>query len=354
VFPLRSRTRKEFELWKQAVGLWQDPAPLRDIAAMEWLRRRLIAQRVYKPAGQSEISTIAMEPDGLTDWLAGFLTGEAHFGIHEGAIRLALNVRADDLPLLRALSLAMGAGTVGGPYVNRGSNPAAKWSVTRTSDLLDLANRLDQRVRGRKAVEFEIWQRAVRIRADTSTPAARRRRLIDAAGAELIELRRYRPGGEPPSAKSRRLQRMYEQNGVWLALLREWAAAESGPLTAMAYQRARHSDWPARNTLTLRFGSWYDALAAAGLKHRAALSPDARDLRLRGGTQARAERRRRQRARVIAAFRRCQQTLGRPPGPSEYARWRLHNDPAAPTFGTAYRHFPGGWSELRAAAVSAA
>ena len=56
-----------------------------------------------------------------------------------------------------------------------------------------------------------------------------------------------------------------------------------------------------------------------------------------------------QRDRVIDAVRRCAASLGRLPGPTEYARWRFHNDPGAPTFVTAYQLFPGGWSELHAA-----
>jgi hypothetical protein len=213
-----------------------------------------------------------------------------------------------------------------------------------------LAARLDGLIPGRKAKEFEVWRRAVAARADEGRPREERRRIIDEARRELGQLRRYRPGAPLPSAKNRTVQRMYQQNVAWLALLREWAADEPGPLTGEKYQRARLAGWPSRNTLARRFGSWYDALAAAGLSERAALSPDMRDARLRGGEPAREERRRLQRERVVAALRLCEQSLGRSPGPTEYARWRLHNDPDAPSFGTAYRHFPGGWSELLAAA----
>jgi hypothetical protein len=88
-------------------------------------------------------------------------------------------------------------------------------------------------------------------------------------------------------------------------------------------------------------------LTAAGLSDRAALQPDERDKRIAGGAQGREERRRIQRDRVIDAVRRCAASLGRLPGPTEYARWRFHNDPGAPTFVTAYRLYPGGWSELQ-------
>jgi hypothetical protein len=54
---------------------------------------------------------------------------------------------------------------------------------------------------------------------------------------------------------------------------------------------------------------------------------------------------------VIDAIQRCAAALGHLPGPTECARWRFHNDPAAPTFVTAYRLFPGGWHQLQAAAA---
>jgi hypothetical protein len=173
--------------------------------------------------------------------------------------------------------------------------------------------------------------------------------LIDEAAQELVELRRYRPGPPPPAARTRRLQRMYEQNRSWVALLRKWAEGEPGTLSAMNYQRWRSHGDPSRNTLALRFGSWYDALDAAGLAGRAALAPELRDARTRGGEVRRAERRDVQRERAIAAAIQCAAALGRFPGPTEFARWRIHNKVDAPTFATAYRLFPGGWSELVAA-----
>jgi hypothetical protein len=58
--------------------------------------------------------------------------------------------------------------------------------------------------------------------------------------------------------------------------------------------------------------------------------------------------------RLGVVLKRCADALGRFPGPTEYARWRLHNDPGAPSFGTAYRLFPGGWGELKAACAASA
>jgi hypothetical protein len=80
------------------------------------------------------------------------------------------------------------------------------------------------------------------------------------------------------------------------------------------------------------------------------LTPAARDARLAACADARAERRTASRERTIEAVRRCAAALGRFPGPTEYARWRFHNDPGAPSFGTAYRLFPDGWQQIAGAA----
>ena len=226
------------------------------------------------------------------------------------------------------------------------------WNVTRTSELVDLARRLEGQVPGRKALELEVWREAVEARADRALSRERRRAIIDDAESRLRELRRYRPGAPPQSPKNRRLQRMYEQNRSWIALLRRWAAEEPGALSVMNYDRWRPAGSPTRNTLATRFGSWYDALDAAGLADRAAAMPSERDARLRGGEVRRAERRIAQRERKIAAVTRCAAALGHFPGPTQYARWRLHNETDAPAVATAYQLFDGGWAELRDACQS--
>jgi hypothetical protein len=348
--PLRSRKRQDFDVWTAAVELWCGSAENR-VERMRELRHSIRDARRYVATAACK-SAVERETAGFDDWLAGFIAGDGYLGIAGGDVRLTLKLRADEAPVLAWIRECTGMGNICGPYPNRAAHPSLAWNVTRAADLLALADRLDRRVPGRKGREFAVWRRAVVAHADRSSPARQRRQLIDRAEQELVALRRYRPGPPPPAAKTRRLQRMYEQNGVWIALLREWAEEEPGPLSAETYQRARRAGWPSRNTLAARFGSWYDALDAAGLASRAALAPEARDARLRGGELRRAERRQEQRERVIAALRRCAAAFERFPGPTEYARWRLHNDPGAPSFGTAYRLFPGGWDELQAACAA--
>jgi hypothetical protein len=59
---------------------------------------------------------------------------------------------------------------------------------------------------------------------------------------------------------------------AYLDVLRAFAGeVPDGRLTCTAYAHARasHPEWPTRNTLSLAFGSWEQALGAAGLGARA-------------------------------------------------------------------------------------
>ena len=67
---------------------------------------------------------------------------------------------------------------------------------------------------------------------------------------------------------------------AYIDVLRAFAdEVVDGKLTCTAYAQARagHPDWPTRNTLALAFGSWEQALAAAGLSSRASAWRRARD-----------------------------------------------------------------------------
>jgi hypothetical protein len=59
---------------------------------------------------------------------------------------------------------------------------------------------------------------------------------------------------------------------AYLDVLRAFAGElPDGRLTCTAYAHARasHPEWPTRNTLALAFGTWQQALDAAGLGARA-------------------------------------------------------------------------------------
>jgi Homing endonuclease associated repeat len=111
--------------------------------------------------------------------------------------------------------------------------------------------------------------------------------------------------------------------------------------TKYARWRGRGSGQPTRSTIVRQFGSWNQALAAAGLGARAARAP-----RPAGGEERRQAHRREQRAKVVAAVHRFEREHGRRPGAVEFFRWRLESAIDGPTQGTVYRLFPGGWAEV--------
>lgn len=251
--PLRSRKRLDFSVWSAAVRCWNGSDRDR-VARMQNHRRAIASARAYTAHAQTRQSA-GVAAAGFDDWLGGFVAGDGCFDISGRAPRLTVRLRADDRALLEGIRKMTCAGNVNGPYVNAGAHPSLAWNVTRTSELMDIGERLEGRIPGRKRLEFAVWRLAVEARADGTKTTSERRRAIEEATRDLKALRRYRPGAAVPPAKTRRLQRMYAQNGAWIVLLREWASTERGSLTAEAYGGARQAGWPTRNTLTRRFGS---------------------------------------------------------------------------------------------------
>jgi hypothetical protein len=123
-------------------------------------------------------------------------------------------------------------------------------------------------LRGRKRRDFEAWRVGA---AEYARGRDRDEAVIAAAAASLARARAYverpleLPAREPPTE-------------AYIDVLRAFAGeVPGGRLTCTAYThaRARHPEWPTRNTLAMAFGSWERALAAAGLGARA--SPWRRD-----------------------------------------------------------------------------
>jgi hypothetical protein len=127
-------------------------------------------------------------------------------------------------------------------------------------------------LRGRKRREFEVWREAAQERAFArmaGRPWDRAR--VQRVSGQLTALRAYR-GPRHPAHPAARATAAGQAWRAYIDVLRAFAdEALGGKLTCTAYTRARtgHPEWPTRNTLTIAFGTWEKALAAAGLGARA-------------------------------------------------------------------------------------
>jgi hypothetical protein len=137
-------------------------------------------------------------------FIAGFLEGEAHFGITEGnggqsfAPFVTMRLRDDDADLVAWLRRTTGLGLIRPIAARATSKPQVEWRVQTQADCIALAAILGEfPVRGRRRGEVEIWRRAVE--AWTSWPGERAlvlRRLRE----RLRESRRFRPPDDRPLA----------------------------------------------------------------------------------------------------------------------------------------------------------
>jgi hypothetical protein len=285
--------------------------------------------------------------DRLAPFLAGFASAEAHFGASSaGSPIFVVNVRSDDGPLLRCFRDAVHAGYLRDVAPAGRSQAATSWRVGRLSELRRLVGVLDEcPPRGRVAGVYAAWRELVLL---DPRPGDARRRLA----AEVRRRRAYRPGLElsaPEDAGERARRRCLEA-------LDSWSEAAPGGASSGAYEAWRRScapDAPTRNTVAAAFGSWREALTAAGIGSSTAM-PATRVAAIQAGSAAsRARRRRSQRRRVLATVQECIAALGREPRASEFLRWRTFNAPESPCQMTIYRVFPGGWMEVLACARAA-
>jgi hypothetical protein len=206
----------------------------------------------------------------LLAYLGGFFSGEGCFGLASLQPRAVVKLRRDDRGILELFAERFGIGAVRDqrPYGN--PNPSATWLIC-AGDEMGAAVRLFEAamLRGRKRREFEVWREAAEERvwarmARRPPDRARIGRALD----RLTALRAYRPAPEPvaATAPAREARRAY------IDVLRAFAdGVPDGRLTCTAYTlaRASHPEWPTRNTLTVAFGTWEQALDAAGLGARA-------------------------------------------------------------------------------------
>jgi hypothetical protein len=277
-FPLRARKRRDFEIWARAVDRWaavpydaDADRPFHDEMADDAGALRLVRRYVNSPP-----PALDGPASDLLPYLGGFFSGEGCFGLSGLRPRAVVKLRRDDRGILELFAERFGIGAVRDhrPYGN--PNPSVTWLIC-AGDEMPLAVRLFEAavLRGRKRREFDVWREAAeeRVWARMARRPTDRARLGRTA-ERLAALRAYHAPPEPFVATwaARDARRAY------IDVLRAFAdEVPDGRLTCTAYAHARagHPEWPTRNTLAHAFGSWEQALGAAGLGARA--SPWRRD-----------------------------------------------------------------------------
>jgi hypothetical protein len=270
-FPLRARKRRDFEIWARAVDRWSSLpyARERDLgfhAAMTADAARIRRVRRYVDCPPP---ALAGAPPDLLAYLGGFFSGEGCFGLTALQPRAVIKLRRDDRSILELFAGHFALGKVREHAAYGNPNPSATWLICATDELAAAVHLFETaQLRGRKRREFEVWREAAHERAFAKIGGRRwDRSRIQQVADGLRELRVYR---EPRDAIQTVSQSDAEREArrAYIAVLQTFAAeVTDGALTCSAYARARsrHPEWPTRNTIALAFGSWADALRAAGL-----------------------------------------------------------------------------------------
>jgi hypothetical protein len=340
-WPLLGKAGRQFEIWRRAVELWVAYGGACD--ALAPLAADL--RRLHRGVTPVECAVDITEP-ALAAFLAGFASAEAHFGVTEhGSVFFVINLREDDRPLVRLFQETFRAGDLKEVPAYRSSKPAVSWRVGRREDLRRLVRWLDQfPPRGRAGHVYAAWRELV-VSEELSGFA--RRELA----SEVRRRRRFQPGLDLLDRTPRSTRRRQRARN---ALLR-WAESTDYPGSSQDYERWRKSAGrgaPSRNTIAAAYGSWLRALETAGLDTTRA-HPPARVAAIReGSSRGRAQRRARNRRRILAAVRRCIAEIGHAPSATEFLRWRAEHARGTPSQMTVYRTFPGGFDEVLAAAAA--
>jgi hypothetical protein len=274
-FPLRARKRHDFEIWANAVDRWV-ASPYRASAGRAFhaeMARDAAALHHVRRYVKSPPSALDGPAGDLLAYLGGFVSGEGYFGLSGLQPRAVVKLRRDDRAILELFAERFGIGTVRDHAAYGGGNPSATWVVCATDEMGEAVRLFEAaQLRGRKRREFEVWREAAEERAFARL-AGRRwdRARVEYVAGRLTALREYRhpvhppgPAGTEVAARDARL--------AYVDVLRAFAAeVPDGKLTSTKYTRSRagHPEWPTRNTLARAFGTWEEALAAAGLGSRA-------------------------------------------------------------------------------------
>lgn len=269
----RGRKLKEYEIWREAVSLWNARRYGLAVAAQERMARLAadlkIARQYRPPRG---VVAPLVDPYAL-HYFVGFFSAEGSFGLSARAARFVIKLRRDDRPLLDAFCRDFEMGSLCDVNTPPPWSPAAVWQVTSAANVLRGVGIFDDAVLlGRKKRQFDAWRPGAEAVAratitGTSVDAA----LVAMARRALSRATAYSHprdrGTLDPGYSTART--------VYIDVLRNWAASTDGPLSCTAYQAARkmHRHWPKRDTIAFAFGGWYEALRCAGLEDRAARRP---------------------------------------------------------------------------------
>jgi hypothetical protein len=339
--PPLGKAAAQFDLWRLAVEAWATNGGASPALPVFAARMRELHRSVVPVPCPVDITEAELMP-----FLAGFASAEAHFGASDqGSPAFVINLRADDGPLLGLFHRTLGVGHLRDIAPAGSSRAALSWRVGRLSELRRLVEFFEAyRPRGRAGYVYAAWRELVRLELRTSTirralaiEVRRRRRFV--AGRDRIER---------ASVAERRRTRCEEA-------LRRWARSDDYPGSVLDYERWRRSSGrgaPSRSTIAAAFGSWLAALETVGLQTAASHSRERVAAITSGSARHHAAQRARSRRAIIAAVRRCIEEIGHEPAATEFLRWRAERAPESPCQMTIYRHFPGGFAEVLAAASS--
>jgi hypothetical protein len=205
------------------------------------------------------------------NYFAGFFSGEGSFNLSGRRARFVIKLRRDDRPLLDAFCRDFAIGSVVNVSAIEPWSPAAVWHVTGAGDLLRGIDLFDSApLLGRKARQYRAWRPGAHAAAEAIIEKRPlNERLVDQSRRALAHATAYRA----PRTPLRTDPGLSAARSAYLQVLRQWANSVDGPLSCGVYASARrgeHQDWPKRETIAEAFGSWYDALGAAGFAARAA------------------------------------------------------------------------------------
>jgi MarR family transcriptional regulator, transcriptional regulator for hemolysin len=271
--PLRARKRRDFDIWARAVDRWSaaaydadgDPAfhgaMARDADLLRNVRRYV---NTPPPA-------LDGPDEALVAYLGGFFSGEGCFQLSRLQPRAVIKLRRDDRSILELFASRFEIGSVRDRPAYGNKNPSVTWLVCATGELARAICLFDAaQLRGRKRREFEVWRQAAYERASARVVGRRwDRGRVEGVAERLRALRPYRHPTDLVAPT--RADAEQDARSAYANVLRAFAdEAAGGPLTCTACARARedHPEWPNRDTITLAFGGWAEALRGAGLGER--------------------------------------------------------------------------------------